>query len=135
MKNKLLLFFIAAMLITGIKTYAQDTKDPLVTVVNPEKQPEFKGGLNAWTKFMETNLDGDLLIRQSAPHGRYTVIGDFLVDSVGAIRDIIIIRDPGYGMAAEFTRILKLSSKNWLPALDKGKPVPYRHKQSLTFVN
>lgn len=135
MKNKLLLLFIATMFITGIKTYAQDTKDSLATVINPEKRPEFKGGLNGWSKFLETNLDRDLLTRQRAPGGRYTVIGNFLIDSVGAIHDIQIERDPGYGTAAEFTRMLKLSSKNWLPALDKGKPVSYRHKQSLTFVN
>ncbi len=135
MKNKLLLLFIVTMFLTAVKTYAQDTKDSVAAVANPEKRAEFKGGLNAWSKFLETNLDRNLLTRQGAPGGRYTVIGNFLIDSEGAIHDIQIERDPGYGTAAEFTRILKLSSKNWSPAFDKGKPVPYRHKQSLTFVN
>jgi protein TonB len=78
------------------------------------------------------NLDRGLLQKKDAPSGKYTVTSEFTIDSAGAVTDIKIITDPGYGTAEEFIRILKLSSKQWVPAFDKGKNVAYRHKQSLT---
>lgn len=132
MKNKLIFSFV--FVFAAIFSYGQTT-DSLPSVLKPEKTAEFKGGLSGWSRFLEKNLDPDLLRKNGAPAGRYMVIGNFLVDSLGKVSDIRIVKDPGYGAADEFIRILKLSSKNWIPAQDQGKPVPYRHMQSLTLIN
>ena len=114
--------------------FAQSAGDSLPSVLNPEKRAEFKGGINGWISFLETNLNRDLLSSTGAPSGSYRVLGNFLVDSLGKVSDIRIEVDPGYGAAEEFIRVLKLSSKKWIPAVDHGKAVPYRHKQSLTLL-
>ena len=129
MKNKTFLLFIVTLLLTSYTGYSQDSSS---LATKPEKNVEFKGGLNGWASFLQNNLDRDLLRRKDAPSGKYTVVADFLVDSIGAVSDIKIITDPGYGTADEFIRILKLSSKKWKPAFDKGKNISMRTKQSLT---
>lgn len=101
----------------------------------PDKPAEFKGGIKAWISFLEQNLDHDLIERNQAPAGKYTTLASFIVDSTGGIRDIKIEKDPGYGAAGELIRILKKSSKNWVPAMNKGIPVSYIHRQSLTLIS
>jgi protein TonB len=133
MKNKLLFLILLLLCITNIKIYGQAT-DSLPSVLNPEKKAEFIGGMNGWTKFLFTNVERDLLARKGAPRGSYKVIGNFLIDTLGQVSDIRIETDPGYDTAAEFTRLLTLSSKKWIPAYDHGKAVLFRNKQSLTLV-
>jgi protein TonB len=130
MKNKTFLLFIVTLLLTSYTGYSQDSSS---LATKPERNVEFKGGLNGWASFLQNNLDRDLLRRKDAPSGKYTVVADFLVDSIGAVSDIKIITDPGYGTADEFIRILKLSSKKWKPAFDKGKNISMRTTHSLTF--
>jgi protein TonB len=132
MKNKNFLSIVLIILLMGFTAYAQDS---LHTVAAPEKPAEFKGGLNGWAGFLQKNLDRDLLQRNNAPAGSYKAIADFLVDSTGQVSDIKIEVNPGYGVSDEFIRMLKLSSKKWIPAIDKGKNVSSRHKQSLTLIN
>ncbi|MDB5211167.1 MAG: ferric siderophore transport system, periplasmic binding protein TonB, partial [Sediminibacterium sp.] len=131
MKNKLLLLVFLVLCTTSVKIYGQ-AADTSQVVLDPEKKAEFSGGVNAWIKFLEKNLDRDLMYKKSAPRGAYKVLGSFLVDTIGQVVDIKIELDPGYGAADEFIRVLKLSSKKWIPAYDKGKAVLFRHRQSLT---
>lgn len=134
MKNKLFILLVLALSLPGITVFAQSGTDSAASI-KPEKLPGFKGGLNAWTSFLENNLDRDLLQRAGAPAGKYKVVADFMIEPDGKVSDIIIETDPGYGTADEMKRILKLSSKKWIPAFDKGKAIAYRNKQSLTLNN
>jgi len=133
MKKLFLLLFTMLVTFSGFKTYGQTTLDS-VSVFKPEKYPAYKTGLNGWTDFLVRNLDRDLPAKNGAPSGKHTVVASFLVDSVGKISDIQIEKDPGYGMADEMKRMIRLTDKKWIPASANGKPVSYRHKQSLTFV-
>ncbi|MCH5718566.1 hypothetical protein [Niabella hibiscisoli] len=46
----------------------------------------------------------------------------FLVDTTGCIDTVMVIKDPGYGMAEELKRVIMLSSGKWEPALlESGK--------------
>jgi hypothetical protein len=132
MRNTLCLFLLIGLCTISVAGYSQAAQDSLPSVLNPEKKAEFKGGVGGWIKFLESNLNRDLLERQSAPTGSYRVTGNFLVDAAGNVSDIRIQADPGYGTAAEYIRVLKLSSGKWIPATDKGITVPFRHVQSLT---
>jgi protein TonB len=132
MKNKLLFSFL--FVLASFISYGQTT-DSLPSVLNPEKKAAFTDGMNGWIKFLERNLDRDLMFRVHAPKGAYRVTGNFLVDTLGHVSDIRIETDPGYGTAAEFKRVIKLSSGRWIPAYDKGKAVPFRHQQSITLMN
>lgn len=133
MKKKLSALMLPILLLLGSIAYGQAT-DSLPSVLNPEKKAEFKGGINGWLRFLETSLDRDMIYRSGAPNGSYRVLGNFLVDTLGKVSDIRIEVDPGFGAAEEYKRVLNLSSKKWTPAYDNGRPVPFRHKQSITLL-
>ncbi|MEI6586507.1 MAG: M56 family metallopeptidase [Sediminibacterium sp.] len=93
----------------------------------------FPGGLSAWVKYLERNLNRDLPIKNGAGVGKYTVIVSFIVDKNGGISDVKAENDPGYGTAEEAKRMI-IKGPNWVPATQNGLNVVYRHKQSITFV-
>jgi len=94
---------------------------------------EFPGGLSAWVKYLERNLQRDLVKNNGGPPGRYTVIVSFLVDKNGELSNIKAINDPGYGTKEEAERVIK-KGPNWKPAIQNGINVKSIHKQSITFL-
>jgi len=94
---------------------------------------EFPGGLPAWTRYLERNLNSNIPTENGAPAGRYTVVVAFTVSKTGAISDVQAENDPGYGTKAEAIRVIT-RGPSWKPAVQNGRNVIYRHKQSITFV-
>ena len=105
--------------------------DEVFTVV--QIAAEFPGGVSAWQKYLERNLNRDLPVDQGAPSGKYTVTVSFIVDKTGNISDVKAENNPGFGTAEEAVRVIKKGPK-WKPAIQNGKNVIYRHKQSITFL-
>lgn len=105
--------------------------DKVFTVV--QIPAEFPGGLPAWTKYLERNLNRDLPVNNGAPPGKYTVVVSFIVDKNGGISEVQAENDPGYGTKEEAVRVIK-KGPSWKPAVQNGRNVIYRHKQSITFV-
>jgi protein TonB len=104
--------------------------DKVFTVV--QIPAEFPGGLSAWAKYLERNLNRDLPVENGAPPGKYTVVVSFIVSKDGSISDVIAENDPGYGTKQEAVRVITKGPK-WKPAVQNGRNVIYRHKQSITF--
>ena len=94
---------------------------------------EFPGGLPAWAKYLERNLNRDLPVDNGAPPGKYTVIVSFIVDKNGGISEVQAENDPGYGTKEEAVRVIK-KGPSWKPAVQNGRNVIYRHRQSITFM-
>ncbi len=109
----------------------EEDYDKVFTVV--QIAAEFPGGLPAWTKYLERNLNRDLPVENGAPPGKYTVTVSFIVSKTGDISDVSAENDPGYGTKAEAVRVITKGPK-WKPAVQNGRNVIYRHKQSITFV-
>ncbi len=93
---------------------------------------EFPGGIAAWNKYLERNLNSSVPVDNGAPSGRYTVVLSFIVDKNGNISDITAENDPKYGTKEEAIRVLK-KGPSWKPAVQNGRNVIYRHRQSITF--
>jgi protein TonB len=108
----------------------EEDYDKVFTVV--QIAAEFPGGLPAWTKYLERTLNRDLPVENGAPPGKYTVIVSFIVSKTGDISDVTAENDPGYGTKAEAIRVIQKGPK-WKPAVQNGRNVIYRHKQSITF--
>lgn len=104
--------------------------DKIFTVV--QIPAEFPGGLPAWAKYLERNLNRDLPVENGAPAGKYTVVVSFIVDKNGGISDVVAENDPGYGTKAEAVRVITKGPR-WKAAVQNGRNVIYRHKQSITF--
>ncbi len=109
----------------------EEDYDKVFTVV--QIAAEFPGGLPAWTKYLERNLNRDLPVENGAPPGKYTVVVSFIVSKTGDISDVTTENDPGYGTKGEAIRVITKGPK-WKPAVQNGRNVIYRHKQSITFV-
>lgn len=104
--------------------------DELVPTVQYEAQ--YPGGREAWTKFLERNLNSDIPGENGAPAANYTVTVSFIVDRFGNISDVKAENDPGYGTKAEAVRAI-LKSQKWIPAMQNGRNVVYRQRQNITF--
>jgi protein TonB len=109
----------------------EEDYDKVFTVV--QIPAEFPGGLSGWTRYLERNLNRDIPVENGAPPSRYTVIVAFTVSKTGAISDVQAENDPGYGTKAEAIRVIT-RGPSWKPAVQNGRNVIYRHKQSITFV-
>lgn len=101
------------------------------TTVQVEAQ--FPGGIEAWARFLQRNLNADIPAENGAPLGKYTVLVAFNVDKEGNVSDIEALNDPGYGTAQEAVRVIKKSNQ-WIPAVQNGRHVGYRQKQAITFI-
>ncbi|NCT93614.1 MAG: hypothetical protein GXC72_04260 [Chitinophagaceae bacterium] len=138
MQQKLFILFFLTICSLPFAAQSQQnvaTDTSIMVVAEPDTRAEFRGGVQKWGAFLEKELDRNLLIRQNAPTGNYRVIASFIVDKDGTVKNIVIEDAQGkdYGTDKEMIRILKLSSKKWVPATLNGQPVAYRHRQSLTF--
>jgi protein TonB len=117
---------------TGVeapKAQAEDYDKEFKTV---QIEAKFPGGAGAWQKYLERNLNSNVPVDNGAPPGNYTVIVSFLVDKSGNISEVQALNDPGYGTATEAVRVIK-KGPAWTPAVQNGRNVIYRQKQSITF--
>lgn len=98
--------------------HSQEKSEELaeITYANPDKSPEFEGGLDKFFQFFSKNYK-----MPNQYSGRGNLIIGFIVEKDGSITDIKIIKDLGDGTGKEAIRVLKLSPK-WKPGLVNGKP-------------
>ena len=116
---------------TGVKAIheEEESEKGFTTVQIPA---EFPGGLNGWMKYLQRNLNSSLPVENGAPAGKYTVVVSFIVSKDGTISEVVAENDPGFGTKAEALCVIT-NGPNWKPAVQNGKNVIYRHKQSITF--
>lgn len=103
--------------------------------------PYFKGGVVAWSRFLQNNLDLTRTVgaMDSVAYAKYgsqqKAVLNFIVCEDGAICNIEIEnRDK---ISPEFARAVLAAmrkSPQWMPALVKGKPVKMRFRQSVMAV-
>lgn len=110
-----------------------ETEDYDKEFTSVQIEASFPGGVAAWKRFLERNLNQNVLEENGAPPGRYTVVVSFRVDKDGTITEVKAENNPGYGTADEAVRVIKKGPK-WNPAQQNGRQVIYRQRQSITFV-
>ena len=115
---------------TNTGTQPEDNEDKIYTVA--QIPAEFPGGLSGWQRYLERTLNKGILKQNNAPEGKYSIIVSFVVDRNGSISDIKAENDPGYGTKEEAIRVIEKGPK-WKPAVQNGRNVNYRHRQSITF--
>ncbi|HET9055735.1 MAG TPA: energy transducer TonB [Chitinophagaceae bacterium] len=102
-----------------------------------EIEANFPGGVGAWKKYLERNLNADVPGEKGAPDGQYQVIVEFVVDREGNISDVKAITNHGYGMEDEAMRVIRQTDKKgikWTPAEQNGRKVKAYRKQPITFI-
>jgi protein TonB len=115
---------------TGV---VQAPVDENMVFTKVEVDAEFPGGMGAWAKFLQKNLDADIPVNNGAPVGTYRVIIRFIVGKDGAASDIQPETSFGYGMEEEAMRAIRKAPK-WTPAIQNGRNVNAYKRQPITFV-
>ncbi|MGZ3819232.1 MAG: energy transducer TonB, partial [Mucilaginibacter sp.] len=118
---------ISARKLSGKVINLAEDEPVFITV---EKEPEFKGGISEFYRFLNQNL------RYPEAMLKYNVQGKVFitltVEKDGSLSDIKSVRDVGYGSADEAIRVLKLSPK-WDPGYQNGHRVRVRYTLPITF--
>jgi Gram-negative bacterial TonB protein C-terminal len=108
------------------------TEDPIKIFTRVETEASFPGGEKAWRNFLENRLDPSISIRNGAPAGTYIAIIQFVVDTIGKVKDFTSLTKHGFGMEEEVIRVLKKGPK-WIPATQNGKKIIAYRKQPVSF--
>ncbi|HLN94650.1 MAG TPA: energy transducer TonB [Flavobacterium sp.] len=83
-----------------------------------ERSPEFPGGIQKFYEYVSKNF--------RVPEentGRVQVIVSFVVEKDGALTDVKVLRNPGYGLDKEAIRVLRGLKTKWSPGIYKGQKV------------
>jgi len=107
---------------------AQSGSDPVFTSV--EQVPEFPGGIEAFGKFLATNVRYPKVARDNNVQGR--VIITFVVEKDGSLSDMKVLRGIGSGCDEEAVRVLGISPA-WKPGIQNGKPVKVQYSVPISF--
>ena len=117
--------------IIEIETPIEEDKNKVFTKV--EVESSYSGGLGAWRRYLQNNLDTDVPGSNGAPAGQYTVVVRFIVSKDGSVSDVVAETNHGYGMEQEAIRTIKKSGL-WTPAVLYGKNVNSYKRQPITWV-
>lgn len=100
-----------------------------VIVEHPDENPEFPGGMAAWTKYLQRMLR----VPDELESGdRKTVRVKFVVNVNGEVTDIMISQSAGKEFDKEVLRVIGRMPK-WKPGKQRGKPVASYFTQPVTF--
>ena len=99
-----------------------------------EKEAKFPGGLEAWKKYLERNLNANVAADDGAPVGYYIVRVQFIVDKEGNISNVQAIEVPKAcpDCGAEAVKIIQKGPR-WEAAVQNGRKVNYQAVQVVTF--
>lgn len=86
-----------------------------------EQNPEYPGGEEARTRFLQKNIKYPHMAKESGIQG--VVYVTFVVSKTGQISNVKVIRGIGGGCDEEAVRVIQLMP-NWIPGRQNGKPVP-----------
>jgi len=98
-----------------------------------ENEADFIGGRDAWIKYLTSNIDGTIPVKEGWKPGKYNVIVEFIVDKEGNISEVKAVNYQGTKTAAHCIELIQKGPK-WKPALQNGQAVKAYRKQPITFV-
>jgi hypothetical protein len=82
---------------------------------------EFPGGIEAFKKYIENNLNLSPATIHGAPHGTYVIALNFIINKDGSIGDVSQESGNGYGIEQEAIRVIK-SSPPWIRQINQAFP-------------
>ncbi len=101
--------------------------DKLYNTAGIEVKPEFPGGIDKFYSYLKNNFQSPE--DESFKGGKVFV--QFVVEKDGSLTDIKVLRDVGYGTAAEAMRLFKKCPR-WSPGEQNGKKVRCTYVQTIS---
>jgi TonB family protein len=103
-----------------VSGYATTNEENNQIFQNVEVLPSFPGGLEAFGKFLASNIKYPAIAKNNKIQGRVYCI--FVVEKDGSLSNIRVVRGLGSGCDEEAVRVLAISPK-WDPGIQNGRPV------------
>ncbi|HVW94788.1 MAG TPA: TonB family protein [Mucilaginibacter sp.] len=105
------------------------------TQVNPvftwvEMAPAFKGGMDAFSRYLAKNVHYPAAMREAGIQGR--VIISFIVEKDGSITNAHIARGVAEEIDQEALRVIR-NSPRWTPGVQNGRPVRVAYSVPISF--
>ena len=94
-----------------------------------EQSAEFKGGMKAFVKFLQENLQYPEAAQKANRGGK--VYTQFIVNTDGTISDVTVLKSAGFGLDEEAMRVIKLAQ--WTPGKQSGRTVRSRFTVPINF--
>lgn len=98
--------------------------------ITVEEEPQFKGGMPAFYRFLSKNIQYPESMLTKNVQGKELI--SVTVETDGSLSDIKVVKDLGCGAAKEVIRVLKLSPK-WEPGYQNGNKVRVRYTIPISF--
>jgi protein TonB len=106
-----------------------DTPEEPAILESPDEKPEFPGGMEAWSRYLQRMLR----VPDELESGdRKTVRVKFVVNANGEVTDAVITMSGGKEFDKEVIRVIGRMPK-WKPGKQRGKPVASYFTQPVTF--
>lgn len=115
-----------------LKKGAPPTKDTTVTFKGVQTESTFKGGLDAWAKYIQHNLQTPDRAMSVLGTGIHTATICFTINKEGHPQDVYMNHSIEWSADAEVFRIIE-NSPPWVPATQNGKTVLNRKMQPISF--
>lgn len=111
-----------------LKETKNDTNQVFTAV---DQQAEFPGGMDAFAKYLQSNLRYPLEAQNAKASGKVYI--QFTVTREGRTADFSVLKGAGYGMDEEAVRVLK-TIPQWTAGVHKGQKVNSRFTVPINFV-
>ncbi len=98
--------------------------------MEPEKMPQFPGGLPEMDKFINTKLNYPREAVKSNVQG--TVFVGFVIDTDGKVKDVRVLKGIGSGCEEEVVRVLQ-QMPQWQPGTENGSAVAVSYSLPVDF--
>lgn len=104
--------------------------DPNIVPEFVEKMPEFKGGDKKFSDYLSQNIIYPALARDMGKEGK--VVVTFVVDAIGKIQNVAIVKSLGWGCDEEALRVIN-QMPLWIAGVQNGKNVSVRVTLPIAF--
>jgi len=116
-------------LLDGDAPSIEIVEDPTIHI-HVEKSPQFKGGIDAFYKFVADNLEYPRKEQRMGIDGR--VYLQFVIERDGSLTDIKVLKGVSEGLDAEAKRVLE-AAPSWIPGSNRGQAVRVRMTLPIVF--
>jgi antitoxin component YwqK of YwqJK toxin-antitoxin module len=111
----------------------KDTSSKMFKIIQVES--EYSGKQSAWAKFISKNFQIPALFEANLGRKGGGIAGVklcFIVNTLGKVDDVWLLRSCEYTVDKEAFRVMRISP-NWTPAIQNGQPVNSRKIQEISF--
>jgi hypothetical protein len=113
---------------TTAQTTTENSKNETVESVALDQLPEFPGGINKFYNFVGNNFEETEIGEEKT----IRIYVSFVIEKDGSMTNILVKKDPGYGLGKEAERVLKSLKTKWNPGILAGKAVRTAYNLPIT---